>query len=116
MKLKNFRAYLRGIYNDNDGWRTLNFADQDGDWYYITDVYIDDDDDICLEAGDGCEMSAEEIYNQLRGYDGNSYIYVYATEDDYNFEIEGGWYIDDDDNLMMDMHYHPDYDDDDDDD
>lgn len=115
MKLKTLRNYLRDIYQDGSACWTLHFSDQDCDYYTITDVYEDEDGDICLEAGDGYEHSAEELYDELRGYPNDAYVYVYAPDDDCLFDIEGGWYWDDDGDLTMDMHYNY-YDDDDDDD
>ena len=114
MKLRSLRKYLRDIYQDGSACWTLHFSDQDCDYYTITDVYEDEDGDICLEAGDGNERSAEELYDELRGYPNDAYVYVYAPDDDCLFDIEGGWYWDDDGDLTMDMHYN--YDDDDDDD
>lgn len=105
MKVRTFREYLRDIYHSGEGENTLYFSDQDVDYYTITDVYEDCDGDICLEAGDGSDYTAEELYDALRGYSGDSYIYVYGTEEDIYWDIEGGWYFDDDDDLTMDMVY-----------
>jgi hypothetical protein len=111
MKIRKLRQYLREIHEDNsDSW-TLYFVDQDDDYFTITDIYEDDDGDVCLEADDGCDYSASDIYNSLRKYSGDQYVYIYNPYYDESFEIEGGWYWDDENDLVMDIHYHPNYDD-----
>ena len=113
MKLKKFREYLRDIYNKGYGSYVLNFEDQDYDCYTITNIYADNDGDICLVAGDGDSYSAEKIYNELRNYV-NAYIYIYAPyTNEITLDIEGGWYLDDEGYLTMDVTYENDYDDDD---
>lgn len=111
MKLRTLKSYLKGIRNEGDAGYILNFSDQDCDYYTITDIYEDEDGDICLEAGD-YEMDVNDILDNLKGYRGDSYVYIYAPCNDIYFDIEGGWYFDDDGDLTMDMHYS--YDDDDD--
>lgn len=112
MKLRTLKSYLKGIRNEGDAGYIMNFSDQDCDYYTITDIYEDEDGDICLEAGDGYEMNVYDILDNLKGYRGDSYVYVYAPCNDIYFDIEGGWYFDDNGDLTMDMHYS--YDDDDD--
>lgn len=107
MKIGTLKDYLKDIINDGYGNYTLNFSDQDGDYYCISDIYTDDDDDVYLNS-DGCgEMTAQDILDELNSqcYCNRTYIYVYDEDEDLNFDIEGGWYIDDDDDLVLDVNY-----------
>lgn len=114
MNLGKFKSYLKDIINEGYGDYTLYFCDQDCDCYTIEDIYTDDDGDIYLNSDGNGEMTAEEILYELNAqcYCNRTYTYLYDEDEDLNFDIEGGWYIDDDDDLVMDVNYT--YDDDDD--
>ncbi len=107
MNVKTLKSNLKSIVNDGNEMTPINFIDQDGDSYLITDCYLDDDGDICLEAGEieGPEYSASDLLYSLRGYHGNTYVYVYCVFDDLICDIKRGWYIDDDYSVCMDMYY-----------
>lgn len=114
MKLRKLKYYLKGMYSEGIENMIVYFSDQDSDYYTITDIYMDEDGDVCLEAGEGYDHSQSDIFNELRGLPGDAYVYVYDPDNDIFFDIEGGWYYDDDSDPVMDIVYT--YDDDDDDD
>lgn len=92
MKLKKLKAYLRDIYNNSCGYYVLVFSDQDNDTFVITDVFQDEDGDIYLLASKERPKTAQEIYDDLRGFPNGCDVYVYSSELEISFEIEGGWH------------------------
>lgn len=104
MDLKTFREYLREIHKKGYSSYTLYFHGEYGGICTITDVYEDDDGDICLESGDGYDLEASAIYDRLRGYSGQAVVYMQFEGEEDPYDIYCGWYIDDDGDIGMDVH------------
>lgn len=108
MKIATLKSYLKDIINDGYGNDDLYFCDQDGDYYTVEGIYVDDDDDVYLNfSSDSWVMSAQDILDELNSqcYNNRTYIYMYDDDDDLSMDIEGGWYLDDDNDVCMDVVY-----------
>lgn len=108
MKIRKLKSYLEDIQEDGYGCYTLNFSDQDEDYYTVNQVFVDDDGDICLHSDSGYEMSVDEIVDAISDYDEDDYVYFEHEDWDNDLicDIEGGLYTDDDGDLVMDVVYH----------
>lgn len=91
---------LKDICKDRYGDWLVYFCDDDDDDYTVNSVYVDDDNDICIEStdyeDDMPEFTAEELLEELKEYDGDTYVYFREEYEDgswYDYEIDDNWYI-----------------------
>ena len=84
MKVKTLKKILYEIccagYAD---WEP-NFCDEDGDYYTINHIYLDDDSDVCIESTDmegpgNYDFTAANILHRLKYYDSDSYVYFWRN-------------------------------------
>lgn len=108
MKVRKLRFYLEDIIEEGYGSYTLNFSDQDANFYTVNSVFFDNDGNLCLQSSCGFEMTAKNLLDHLSGIDDNTYVYfehLYWDNSNLICDIEGGWYIDDEEDLIMDVCY-----------
>lgn len=84
MKVKTLKKILYEIccagYAD---WEP-NFCDEEGDYYTINHIYLDDDSDVCIESTDmegpgNYDFTAANILHRLKYYDSDSYVYFWRN-------------------------------------
>ena len=92
-----------------------NFCDEEGDYYTINHIYLDDDSDVCIESTDmegpgNYDFTAANILHRLKYYDPDSYVYFleeFEDGDTYACDISNNWYTefdDDGDGLYIDCY------------
>lgn len=104
MKIKTLKKLLYKICCEGYAEWIPSFCDEEGDSYTVNHIYVDDDDDICIEStemeGDGnYDFTVANILHRLKDYDPDSYVYFleeFEDGDTYPCDISGNWYIDDD--------------------
>ena len=105
MKVKTLKNLLYKICCEGYADWTPWFCDEEGDYYTVNHIYVDDDGDICIEStdmeGDGnYDFTAANILHRLKNYDPDSYVYFleeFEDGDTYACDISWNWYTDYDD-------------------
>ena len=104
MKVRTLKKLLYKICCEGYAEWTPWFCDEEGDYYTVNHIYVDDDDDICIEStdmeGDGnYDFTVANILHRLKDYDPDSYVYFleeFEDGDTYACDISGNWYTDHD--------------------
>lgn len=108
MKVKNFKKILYQICCEGYAeWIPL-FCDEENDYYSINHIYVDDDDDVCLESTDmeedNYDFTVANILHRLKHYDPDKYVYLleeFEDGDTYACDITKNWYTNYDDDGDM---------------
>ena len=102
MKVRTLKKLLYKICCEGYAEWTPWFCDEEGDYYTVNHIYVDDDDDICIEStdmeGDGnYDFTVANILHRLKDYAPDSYVYFleeFEDGDTYACDISGNWYTD----------------------
>jgi len=102
MKVRTLKKLLYKICCEGYAEWTPWFCDEEGDYYTVNHIYVDDDDDICIEStdmeGDGnYDFTVANILHRLKNYNPDSYVYFleeFEDGDTYACDISGNWYTD----------------------
>ena len=102
MKIRTLKKLLYSICCEGYADWIPQFCDEEGDWYSVNHIYVDDDDDICLEStdmegGGSYDFTTANILHRLTNYDPDSYVYFLEEDaygDTYACDISGNWYTD----------------------
>ena len=89
-----------------------NFCDEEGDYYTVNHIYVDDDGDICIEStdmegDDNYDFTVANILHRLKYYDPDSYVYFLEEDEDgdtYPCDITDNWYTDYDDDYDEELY------------
>lgn len=102
MKVRTLKKLLYKICCEGYADWTPWFCDEEGDYYTVNHIYVDDDDDICIESTDmegdeNYDFTVANILHRLKRYDCDSYVYFleeFEDGDTYACDISGNWYTD----------------------
>lgn len=115
MKVKTLKRLLYKICSEGYADWEVCFCDEEGDYYTVNHIYVDDDGDVCLESTDmessTYDFTAANILHRLKDYDADDYVYFLEEDEDgdtYACDIEFHWYVDEDEDgdeqLYVDCH------------
>lgn len=104
MTVAELKDILCDVNNDGYGDWSVFMCDDDDDDFTINHIYLDEDDDLCLESTDAedntYDFTCNDIIERLSEYSDDTYVYFreeYEDESWCDYNIDDNWYIGSDD-------------------
>lgn len=118
MNIRGFKRLIKKIMSDGYEENHLFLVDEDGDYYGINGVYVDDEDDTYLSICDPDESQQLQVFvvngKVCSNWEDDEFVYALDDDSGNAFDITDSWYEDEDGDVCIDIEYMSNDDDDED--